>query len=116
MWWRRWAGCVFALHTGRLKADDPRALRRRDGALQTLELLDHHLESRDFFVGERYSIADIAIYGYAHVADEAGLDLDGRARRFERWLERGAPSPDTSTTWSRTRRTRIRGRGRSIYD
>jgi glutathione S-transferase len=32
-------------------------------------------EPNTFFVGERYSIADIALYAYTHVADEGGFDL-----------------------------------------
>ena len=41
-------------------------------ALRVMEL---HLCPRDFFVGERYSIADISLFAYTHVADEGGFDL-----------------------------------------
>jgi glutathione S-transferase len=37
--------------------------------------MESHLKTRSYFVGERYSIADIALYAYTHVAPEAGLDL-----------------------------------------
>jgi glutathione S-transferase len=40
-----------------------------------LGVMDAHLATREFFVAERYSIADIALYAYTHVADEGGLDL-----------------------------------------
>jgi len=108
-------GLRFRLHTGRLKADDPRALRRTAGALQTLELLDLHLETRDFFVGERYSIADIAIFGYAHVADEADLDI-GAYPAFERWLERVRAQPGYVNDLQPYPANSHPGAGRSIYD
>lgn len=40
-----------------------------------LKRLDQHLSRRDFVVGDYYSIADIAVYGYVHVADEGGFDM-----------------------------------------
>ncbi|AFY30696.1 glutathione S-transferase family protein [Calothrix sp. PCC 7507] len=40
-----------------------------------LRLMENHLTSRTFFVGERYTIADIALFAYTHVADEGGFDL-----------------------------------------
>ena len=40
-----------------------------------LGVMEGHLKSREFFVGGRYSIADIALYAYTHVADEGGFDL-----------------------------------------
>ena len=40
-----------------------------------LARLDHHLDHQDFVAGDRYTIADIAVYGYTHVADEGGFDL-----------------------------------------
>jgi len=42
---------------------------------QALSVMNHHLLSRQFFVGERYSIADIALYAYTHEAHEGGFDL-----------------------------------------
>src|SRR5262252_6397462 len=42
---------------------------------QALAVMDQHLQSRRFFVGERYSIADIALYAYTHEAHDGGFDL-----------------------------------------
>ena len=42
-----------------------------------LGVMEEHLESNDYFVGGHYSVADIALYAYTHVADEGGFDLDG---------------------------------------
>jgi glutathione S-transferase len=49
--------------------------------------LNRHLDSQDFIVGQHYSIADIAIYGYTHVADQGGFDL-AEFPAIERWIER----------------------------
>src|SRR5256885_261851 len=68
-------GLRFRLLVGRLTPSDPKAIRRKEGALDVLRLLDDHVATRDFFVGERYTIADIAIYGYSHRAHEAGIDM-----------------------------------------
>ena len=40
-----------------------------------LDVMETHLASREWFVGDCYSIADIALYAYTHVADEGGFDL-----------------------------------------
>lgn len=40
-----------------------------------LRVMESHLSGRDFFVGSDYSIADIALYAYTHVAGEAGFSL-----------------------------------------
>src|SRR5437764_6736225 len=49
-------GLRFRLLAGRLTPDDPDAVRRRAGGHEVLKLLDDHLATRDFFVGDRYSI------------------------------------------------------------
>jgi glutathione S-transferase len=57
-----------------------------------LALMDRHLATRAFFVGERYSVADIALYAYTHVADEGGFDLSAYPAVGE-WLARVAGQP-----------------------
>jgi glutathione S-transferase len=42
---------------------------------EALGVMERHLTSRAFFVAERYSIADIALYAYTHVAHEGGIEL-----------------------------------------
>jgi glutathione S-transferase len=69
-------GLRFRLLAGRWTEADPEVARRRAGAREVLALLDDHLFGRDFFGGSRYSIADVAIYGYSHRASEAGIDLE----------------------------------------
>ena len=57
-----------------------------------LGVMEGHLESNDFFVGGRYSVADIALYAYTHVADEGGFDLGGYPAILA-WLERVSSQP-----------------------
>jgi len=48
---------------------------KRKGGYAALEVMETHLKRREFFVSERYSIADIALYAYTHVAHEVDFDL-----------------------------------------
>ncbi|MDZ8183957.1 MAG: glutathione S-transferase family protein [Nostoc sp. ChiSLP02] len=47
----------------------------REPGYAALELMEKHLSDCTFFVGERYTIADIALFAYTHVAEEGGFDL-----------------------------------------
>ena len=58
-----------------------------------LGVMEGHLGSRKFCVGDRYSIADIALYAYTHVASEGGFEL-GRFPAVLDWLERVRQQPD----------------------
>jgi glutathione S-transferase len=66
------AGLRFRLRTGRLRPDDADALERRRRATDVLGLLERRLEAEPFFAAARYTVADIALFGYLHVAHEAG--------------------------------------------
>jgi glutathione S-transferase len=57
-----------------------------------LAIMDAHLKDHHFFVGERYTIADIALYAYTHVAPEGDLDLAPYAA-VRAWLARVAAQP-----------------------
>jgi glutathione S-transferase len=57
-----------------------------------LAVMAGHLASREFFVAGRYSIADIALYAYTHVADQGGFDL-GPFPSIRGWLERVRRQP-----------------------
>jgi len=85
-------GLRFRLVTGRWTADDEPAVARRDGAYETLQVLDEHLRSRQFLVAGRYTIADVAVYAYAHVAGEAGIETTGFPHFLE-WLARVREQP-----------------------
>jgi glutathione S-transferase len=54
--------------------------------------MEGHLADRSLFVAERFTVADIALYAYTHVADEGDFDLaDFPAIRG--WLARVASQP-----------------------
>ena len=42
---------------------------------RSLAVMDKHLSKSRFFAGERYTVADVAIYAYTHVAHECDFDL-----------------------------------------
>ena len=71
------------------RAELPQRLTRGRAALQVME---SHLATRAYFVAERYSIADIALYAYTHVAPDGGLDL-GPYPMVRNWLARVAAQP-----------------------
>ncbi len=59
---------------------------------RALAALDGHLRDREYLVAERYSIADIALYAYTHVAGEGGFDLSAYPA-IGPWLARVAGQP-----------------------
>jgi glutathione S-transferase len=72
---------------------DPAVLaeRQRAGYL-ALAALEGHLAGHEFLVGGRFTIADIALYAYTHVAHEGGFDLSGYPA-IQAWLARVAARP-----------------------
>ncbi len=75
-----------------LPADHPRRAELPDRLTRgraALAVMETHLKARQFFVGKRYSIADIALYAYTHVAHEGGHDL-APYPRVNAWLKRVA--------------------------
>src|ERR1700733_6321132 len=54
---------------------------------RALAALDGHLPPHQFLVAERYTIADIALYAYTHVADEGGFEVE-RYPAINAWLAR----------------------------
>jgi glutathione S-transferase len=65
---------------------------KRNGGEAALDALERQLELGPYLVGGAYTIADIALYAYTHVADEAGFDLSGRPAT-RAWLERVKSQP-----------------------
>ncbi|CUR45260.1 glutathione S-transferase family protein [Alloalcanivorax xenomutans] len=59
---------------------------------EALAVMDRHLSTRTFMVGERYSIADIALYAYTHEAHEGGFDLS-LYPHVQAWLDRVCGQP-----------------------
>jgi len=61
--------------------------QRREPGYAALGVMERHLTHNFFFVGDRYTIADIALYAYTHVAPEGGFDLTPFPKVCE-WLDR----------------------------
>jgi glutathione S-transferase len=74
--------------------------RQRDrllaGGKAALDAMEKHLDRRHYLVGDRYSIADISLYAYTHVAHEGGFDL-AEYPAIRAWLERVALQPGHAT-------------------
>jgi glutathione S-transferase len=65
---------------------------KRKLGYDALGVMEQALAEREFFVGGRYSIADIALFAYTHVAEEGGFDLSGFPV-VRRWIERVKSQP-----------------------
>ena len=75
--------------------DSPRRAelpRLHERGLQALAVMDGHLARAPFFVAERYSIADIALYAYTHCAGDGGFDLSAYPA-VTGWLQRVRSQP-----------------------
>jgi len=65
---------------------------RRTAGYAALNAMERHLEQKSFLVEERYTIADIGLYAYTHVAHEADFDLAGYPA-IRAWLARVDTQP-----------------------
>ena len=59
---------------------------------EALALMEDHLRGRAWFAGAQFSVADIALYAYTHVAADGGFDL-ARYPHVQAWLARVADMP-----------------------
>ena len=65
----------FWLHTGLTAGEEAEIAVRREHGYRALAVMENHLSANEFFVARRYTIADIALYAYTHVAPQGGFDL-----------------------------------------
>jgi glutathione S-transferase len=65
---------------------------RRASGREALKVMERHLRDREYFVGERFTIADITLYAYTHVASEGGFDLEPLPA-VRAWIDRVAAQP-----------------------
>lgn len=66
--------------------------QKRELGYAALQVMEKHLSQHTFFVDERYTIADIGLFAYTHVADEGGYDLS-EFPAIQAWLERVKAQP-----------------------
>jgi glutathione S-transferase len=79
--------------TGKASRRPPELLAGKQSAsLKALRILDRELAARDFVAGDAYTIADISVYAYAHLAPDAGVPLAGFPG-FNAWCERVRAQP-----------------------
>ncbi|HTX07550.1 MAG TPA: glutathione S-transferase family protein [Solirubrobacteraceae bacterium] len=81
----------FWVHAGITPSESDAEAKRR-GGIAALHAMEGHLADREFLVGERYTIADIALYAYTHVAPEGGFDLEPYPA-IRAWLARVEAQP-----------------------
>jgi glutathione S-transferase len=79
---------------------------------EALAVLDAHLAERDWLVGAVPTIADLSVFGYAHVAAEAGLEP---GEHVHRWLDRVRALPGFVADLAPYGANARPGAGRSIY-
>jgi glutathione S-transferase len=106
------AGARFRVMTGRTNDQTPAMLERGREALAALEA---RLQGRDWVATDAPTIADIALYGYTHVADDAGFDLAAHPAICS-WLERIRALPGYANDLIPYPPNARPGAGRSIYD
>lgn len=58
-----------------------------------LDVMEAHLKSNAYFVGDSLTIADISLYGYTHVAEQGGFDLKPY-KAIKSWLKRVKSHPN----------------------
>jgi glutathione S-transferase len=65
----------------------------QEGGSAALGVMERFLDGRAFFVGDRYTVADIALYGYSHTAPEGGFELE-RYPTVTAWMRRVREQPN----------------------
>ena len=65
---------------------------KQEGSRRALTAMESRLDGREFLVGDGFTIADIALYAYTHVADEGGVSLEPYPA-VRAWLGRVAAQP-----------------------
>lgn len=78
--------------SGQAKDHQDEIPAKLEKSYQALAVMEKHLQDRAWFAGGSYSIADIALYAYTHVADEGGVMLDSFPN-IVAWLGRVASQP-----------------------
>lgn len=89
--------------------------RERRMCVAAAALVDQHLQQRKFLVGDRFSAADLCLYGYLHAAGDAGVDTT-RLPALHAWLDRVRKRPRHVADLAALPDNVRAGHGRSIYD
>lgn len=84
---RFWITCL-----GKPEDYQSQLAQKREPGYAALKVMEQHLQQTDFFVGSRYTIADIALFAYTHVAHEGGFDL-APFPAIQTWIRRVQAQP-----------------------
>jgi glutathione S-transferase len=109
------AGLRFRLITERIRPDGREALWRRSVGDAALNVLNDRLGKSDYLAGGSYSIADISLFAYVHVANEAGFELS-EYPRVKEWLQKVTGTRGYMNDLEPYPPNSYAGRSRSIYD
>jgi glutathione S-transferase len=83
----------WVAYSGRPEAFADRLEERKAAGYRALDAMEAHLaDGKEYLVGDRLTLADIALYAYTHVADEGGFDLEPYPA-IRAWLDRVAAEP-----------------------
>ena len=66
--------------------------QKQEGGRRGLDALERGLTDRSFLVADRYTVADVSLYAYTHLAAEGGFDLAAYPA-ITAWCERVAGQP-----------------------
>ena len=108
-------GLRFELGTGRTEPGSDRANQQLRLARSVTGVLESHLGSSEWFAGDRFTVADIALYGYTHAAEAALVDL-GAFPNVSAWLERVRTRPNHVADLQGFPDNAKVGRSKSVYD
>ena len=109
------AGLRFRVVTERIRPDGREAQWRRSVGDAALKVLNDRLERSDWLAGSSYSIADISLFAYVHVAHEAGFEL-GESPKLQEWARRVEGTRGYMNDLEPYPPNSMAGRSRSIYD
>ena len=73
--------------------------QKRIAGDRALDIMDRQLMQTPFMAGDRFTLADIALFAYTHVAEEGGFDLDAR-KGIEAWIARVMSRPNYKAMYS----------------
>jgi glutathione S-transferase len=109
------AGLRFRLVTQRIRPDGREAQWRRSVGAAALTVLNDRLGKSDYLAGDAYSVADISLFAYVHVANEAGFELD-EFEQVKEWMQRVRGTRGYMNDLEPYPPNSMAGQSRSIYD
>lgn len=82
----------WIMHLGVSEEQREALAQKQKQGYAALQVMEAQLQNHEFFVADRYSIADIALYAYTHVAPQGGFEL-GSFPAIRAWLDRVSQQP-----------------------